>query len=116
MNDAGVDHETLLDTYIRAINIVTQGRPHDLTIGIHMCRGNYTGGVHFSEGGYARIAFKIFNTLDVDIFNLEYDTERAGDFAPLKDLPLNKVVVLGLVTTKNPKVRVFSSRQLEALI
>ena len=41
MDDAGVDHETLLDTYIRAINVVTQGRPNDLTIGIHMCRGNY---------------------------------------------------------------------------
>ncbi|KAG5642457.1 hypothetical protein DXG03_002767 [Asterophora parasitica] len=82
MEEAGVDHEALLDTYIRAIN----------------------GGVHFSEGGYARIAAKIFRTLDVDTFYLEYDTERAGDFAPLKYLPLNKVVVLGLVTTKNTKL------------
>ncbi|KAF8807333.1 UROD/MetE-like protein [Phlegmacium glaucopus] len=104
MERSGVDHEALLDTYIRAINIITQGRPNDLTIGVHMCRGNFTGGIHFSEGGYARIAVKLFNTLDVDVFYLEYDTERAGDFTPLKHLPLNKVAVLGLVTTKNPKL------------
>ncbi|KAH9487004.1 Putative protein YxjH [Psilocybe cubensis] len=119
MEQAGVDHEALLDTYIRAINVVTQGRPDDLTIGVHMCRGNFKvclfllhgsdhlmddinfqGGMHFTEGGYERIAIKVFNALDVD---LEYDTERAGDFQPLKFLPLGKVVVLGLVTTKNPK-------------
>ncbi|KAG6817997.1 hypothetical protein H0H87_009152 [Tephrocybe sp. NHM501043] len=93
MEVAGVDHEALLDTYIRAINVCTQDRPTDLT-----------GGVHFSEGGYGRIAAKLFNTLDVDTFYLEYDTERAGDFAPLKHLPNNKVAVLGLVTTKNPKL------------
>ncbi|KAF8168175.1 hypothetical protein B0H34DRAFT_684486 [Crassisporium funariophilum] len=103
MEKAGVDHEALLDTYIRAINVCTQGRPDDLTFSVHMCRGNYKG-FHFSEGGYSRVAVKLFNTLDVDVFYLEYDTERAGDFAPLKHLPLNKVVVLGLVTTKNPKL------------
>ncbi|RDB28953.1 Uncharacterized protein YxjH [Hypsizygus marmoreus] len=104
MEEAGVDHEALLDTYIRAINVCTQDRPDDLTVGVHMCRGNFKGGVHFSEGGYDRIASKLFNTLDVDTFYLEYDTERAGDFTPLKHLPLNKVAVLGLVTTKNPKL------------
>lgn len=137
MEKAGVDHTALLETYIHAINICTQGRPDDLTIGVHMCRGNYKvssittrwptthslfqGGVYFSEGGYARIAAKLFSTLDVDTFyvraffshhitcwfvdrQLEYDTERAGDFMPLKYLPLNKVVVLGLVTTKNARV------------
>ncbi|KAF8905512.1 hypothetical protein CPB84DRAFT_1771626 [Gymnopilus junonius] len=104
MERAAVDHEELLDTYIRAINVITEGRPSHLTISIHMCRGNYKGGVHFSEGGYGRIAIKLFNTLDVDVFYLEYDTERAGDFTPLKYLPLDKVAVLGLVTTKNPKL------------
>ncbi|RXW15770.1 hypothetical protein EST38_g10086 [Candolleomyces aberdarensis] len=104
MEKAGVDHEALLDTYIRAINVCTQGRPSDLRIGVHMCRGNFKGGVHFSEGGYARIAVKVFNTLDVDVFYLEYDTERAGDFEPLKYFPTGKVAVLGLVTTKNPKL------------
>ncbi|KAJ7293512.1 hypothetical protein C8J57DRAFT_1269228 [Mycena rebaudengoi] len=104
MEAAGVDHEALLDTYIRSINLCTADRPHDLNVGLHMCRGNYTGGVYFSEGGYDRIAAKLFTALDVDTFFLEYDDARSGDFAPLKYLPLNKVAVLGLVTTKNPKL------------
>lgn len=103
MEEAGVDHNSLLDTYIRAINVCTRDRPADLTISVHMCRGNYMG-AHFSEGGYERIAEKVFNNLDVDVFYLEYDTERSGDFAPLRHLPLNKMAVLGLVTTKNPKL------------
>ncbi|KAF8528397.1 hypothetical protein BU17DRAFT_73467 [Hysterangium stoloniferum] len=101
MEKAGVDHEALLDTYIRAINLCSQGRPEDLTFGVHMCRGN---GIHFSEGGYDRIAVKLFNDLDVDTFYLEYDTERAGDFTPLKYLPCNRTAVLGLVTTKGPQL------------
>ncbi|GLB36085.1 putative UROD MetE-like protein [Lyophyllum shimeji] len=103
MEKAGVDHQALLDTYIRAINVCIQDRPNDLRISIHMCRGNYKG-VHFSEGGYSPIAAKVFNKLDVDTFYLEYDTERAGDFAPLGYLPLDKTVVLGLVTTKNARL------------
>ncbi|KAF8898815.1 hypothetical protein BD779DRAFT_1432032 [Infundibulicybe gibba] len=106
MELAQVDHAALLDTYIRAINVCTQNRPRDLNIGVHMCRGNFKGGVHFSEGGYDRIAEKVFNKLDVDAFYLEYDTARAGDFSPLKHLPLNKVAVLGLVTTKSPKLEI----------
>ncbi|KAF9462173.1 hypothetical protein BDZ94DRAFT_1368620 [Collybia nuda] len=104
MEKAGVCHEKLLDTYIRAINACTQDRPEDLTISIHMCRGNFTGGIYFCEGSYDRIATKLFNFLDVDVYYLEYDTERAGDFTPLKHLPANKIVVLGLVTTKNKKL------------
>ncbi|KJA29413.1 hypothetical protein HYPSUDRAFT_61442 [Hypholoma sublateritium FD-334 SS-4] len=114
MEKAGVDHEALLDTYIRAINVITEGRPDDLIMSLHMCRGNYKGGIHYSEGGYGRIAIKLFNTLDVDVFYLEYDTERAGDFTPLKQLPLGKVVVLGLVTTKNPKLE--SAQELKARV
>ncbi|KAJ7244730.1 hypothetical protein B0H12DRAFT_1308472 [Mycena haematopus] len=104
MEAAGVDHEALLDTYIRATNLCTVDRPDDLHIGLHMCRGNFRGGVHFSEGGYHRIAVKLFNSVDVDTFYLEYDNERSGDFSPLKHLPPNKVAVLGIVTTKSPKL------------
>ncbi|KAJ6621666.1 hypothetical protein B0H10DRAFT_2163022 [Mycena sp. CBHHK59/15] len=103
MEAAGVDHEALLDTYIRAINLCTVDRPHDLIMGLHMCRGNFKDGIHFTEGGYQRIAAKLFNTVDVDTFYLEYDDERSGDFLPLKYLPPNKVAVLGIVTTKSPK-------------
>ncbi|KAJ6519752.1 hypothetical protein C8R45DRAFT_1085714 [Mycena sanguinolenta] len=104
MEAAGVDHEALLDTYIRATNLCTADRPADLHIGLHMCRGNFRGGVHFSEGGYHRIAVKLFNSVDVDTFYLEYDNERSGDFSPLKHLPPNKAAVLGIVTTKSPKL------------
>lgn len=82
MEAEGTDHEALLDTYIRALNLCTQGRPDDLTFGVHMCRGNYRvssyfsrilrltvkQGKHFAEGSYARIAIKLFNNLDVDTF------------------------------------------------
>jgi methionine synthase II (cobalamin-independent) len=104
MERAGVDHEALLDTYIRAINLCVKDHPADLTFGVHMCRGNFKGGIHFSEGPYDRISVKLFNTLDVDTFYLEYDTERSGSFDALKHLPLNKTVVLGLVTTKSSKM------------
>ncbi|KAF9535399.1 hypothetical protein CPB83DRAFT_865696 [Crepidotus variabilis] len=103
MENAGVNHEALLDTYIRAHNLVAHGRPDDMTFSVHMCRGNYRG-FSFSQGGYERISHKVFNSLDVDVLYLEYDNERAGDFSPLKYLPLNKIAVLGLVTTKNPKL------------
>ena len=60
--------------------------------------------MHFSEGGYDRIAIKLFNRINVDCYYLEYDTERAGTFEPLRHLPRNKSVVLGLVTSKFPQV------------
>ncbi|KAJ7786242.1 hypothetical protein B0H16DRAFT_1489765 [Mycena metata] len=101
MEAEGVDHEALLSTYIRAINLCTIDRPADLNIGMHMCRGNMSG-IHFSEGGYDRIAAKLFTSVDVDTFYMEYDNERSGDFSPLKYLPENRVAVLGIVTTKSP--------------
>ncbi|KAJ7103597.1 hypothetical protein B0H15DRAFT_812887 [Mycena belliarum] len=104
MEGAGVDSGALLDTYIRAINVCTVDRPRDLNISLHMCRGNFNGGVYFTEGGYHRIAARVFTQVDVDTFYLEYDNERSGDFAPLRYLPLNKVAVLGIVTTKDPKL------------
>ncbi|KAJ3763032.1 hypothetical protein EV360DRAFT_78718 [Lentinula raphanica] len=103
MREAGVDPEKLLDTYIRSINVCTKDRPTDLRIGLHMCRGNYKG-LHFCEGGYDAIAEKVFIGLDVDTLYLEFDDERSGSFDPLKFVPLNKMVVLGLVTSKNPKL------------
>ncbi|KDR73746.1 hypothetical protein GALMADRAFT_228198 [Galerina marginata CBS 339.88] len=104
MQTAGVDNEAVLDTYIRAVNRVTQDRPANLTMSLHMCRGNLNIGRNFTEGGYGRIAAKAFNLIDVDAFYLEYDSEGAGDFQPLKHFPLGKVAVLGLVTTKSAKL------------
>jgi 5-methyltetrahydropteroyltriglutamate--homocysteine methyltransferase len=70
---------------------------------VHLCRGNYRG-LWRAEGGYDPLADRLFNTLDVDRFLLEYDSERAGTFAPLRFVPKGKVVVLGLVTTKKPQL------------
>lgn len=60
--------------------------------------------MHFSEGGYDRIAIKLFNQINVDCYYLEYDTERAGTFEPLKFLPKNKSLVLGLISSKLKQV------------
>jgi len=104
MKEAGIDSEALLDTYIRTYNNCLKGKPADMTIGVHLCRGNFKDGRHFSEGGYDRIAIKLFNEIHADCYYLEYDTERAGTFEPLKHLPANKTVVLGLISTKLRKL------------
>ncbi|KAH9858096.1 UROD/MetE-like protein [Lenzites betulinus] len=100
MEVMGFDHEQLLSTYIEVYNAVTADRPRDLIIGVHSCRGNMKG-MHFAEGGYERIAKRLLCELDVDVFYLEYDSDRAGGLEPLRFLPVGKQVVLGLVTTKS---------------
>src|SRR5205823_638183 len=70
-----------------------------VTLAIHLCRGN-SGGQWLAEGGYEPIAEKLFGTLAHDTFLLEYDTDRAGGFEPLRFMPRGKTVVLGLITTK----------------
>lgn len=96
--------EDLLDAYIGLYNDCLSRRPADMHVGLHICRGNFVGSRHFSEGGYDAIAVKLFNRLSVDTYYLEYDTPRAGGFAPLAHLPANKRVVLGLVTSKFPQM------------
>jgi len=97
----GDDPERLIDLYIDLINRIVRGRPADLAVGVHMCRGNAMG-KWIAAGGYERIAEKAFNRLEVDAFFLEYDSERAGGFEPLRFMPKGKRVVLGLVSTKLP--------------
>ncbi|KAJ5131314.1 uncharacterized protein N7515_007353 [Penicillium bovifimosum] len=92
--------EDLLDAYIRLYNDCLAGLPDDMHTGIHLCRGNFIGGRHFSEGSYDVIAKKLFEDLAVDTFYLEYDTERAGGFEPLRFLPKGKNVVVGVISTK----------------
>ncbi|KAF8251110.1 UROD/MetE-like protein [Wilcoxina mikolae CBS 423.85] len=75
-----------------------------LVVGLHLCRGNFRHSMHFSEGGYEHIAIKLFNEINVDAYYLEYDTERTGTFDALRDLPKNKTVVLGLITSKFPEL------------
>ena len=104
MEARGVDHVALLDLYVRTYNKLLFGRPAGMTVGLHICRGNFKNGIHFSEGGYDRIAIKLFTEINVDCYYLEYDTPRAGTFEPLRFLPKNKTVVLGLITSKFPQL------------
>ena len=97
----GDDPEQLLDLYIGLINRIARHRPAGMTLGVHMCRGNAMGR-WIAAGGYERIAEKAFSGLEADALFLEYDSERAGGFEPLRFVPKGRRVVLGLVSTKTP--------------
>ena len=99
----GGDPEHLHEQYIANINRALAGRPDDLAITTHMCRGNNQS-MWAAEGGYDFVADALFNQLEVDGFFMEWDDERSGGFEPLRFVPKGKTVVLGLVTTKRPKL------------
>lgn len=103
-DEMGLDPDQALDEAIRADNACLEGLPRDgVTIAIHLCRGNHRS--HwYAEGGYDPIAEKLFGQLDVDLFLLEYESERAGTFEPLRFVPKGKGVVLGLVSSKVPEM------------
>ena len=86
-------------TYIRLINAALRRKPAGMTVCTHMCRGNYRSS-WVASGGYDHVAEALFNELRVDGFFLEYDDARSGGFEPLRFVPKDKIVVLGLVTTK----------------
>ena len=89
LKDDGKDPDALLDAYIRLYNKCLEGRPQDLTVGLHLCRGNFRHSIHFSEGGYDAIATKLFNDVNVDCYYLEYDTPRAGAFPYVSTFPVS---------------------------
>ena len=104
MLQEGEDPDAYLDALIAADNAVLAGLRRDgLTVGLHMCRGNNRSAWH-AEGSYEPIAEKAFGLLDVDRFLLEYDTDRAGGFEPLRFVPDGKMVVLGLISSKLPEL------------
>jgi methionine synthase II (cobalamin-independent) len=96
--------DELLNTYIELYNSCISQCPPDMHIGIHICRGNFVDSRHFSEGSYERIAIKLFNEMNMHTYYLEYDTPRAGGFEPLRHLPKNKNVILGVITSKFPEM------------
>src|ERR1700720_4346618 len=104
MRKRGDDARTLLlETYPNVMNRAFEGRPAGLQLSMHICRGNNQS--HWSaEGGYDLVADTLFNRIDVDSYFLEYDTPRAGSFEPLRLVPKNKTVVLGLVSSKFPEL------------
>jgi len=96
----GDDPATLPRTYAEAINAALAGRPAGMNVTLHTCRGNFRS-TWFAEGGYKDQVIEAMFSTDVDGYFMEYDTERAGGFEPLRRLPKGKKVVLGLVTTKS---------------
>jgi 5-methyltetrahydropteroyltriglutamate--homocysteine methyltransferase len=103
-NEIGLNPDDALDEAIRADNASLEGatRP-GVTLAIHLCRGNNRS-QWYAEGGYDAIAEKLFGKLEVDAFLLEYESERAGTFEPLRFVPPGKTVVLGLVSSKVPEL------------
>jgi len=103
MKDRGDDPQRLGELYGDLINVAMSDVPPDMTITMHMCRGNYKS-TYMGAGGYEAVQEILFNKIKVHGFFMEYDTERAGGFEPLRMLPKDRCVVLGLVTTKSGRL------------
>ena len=99
LQDRGDDPDRQGEIYAGMINAALEGRPKDLVVTTHVCRGNFRS-TFIASGGYAPIADLLFNRVNVDGYFLEWDSDRAGGFEPLRLLPKNKRVVLGLITSK----------------
>jgi 5-methyltetrahydropteroyltriglutamate--homocysteine methyltransferase len=97
--DRGEDPARLPATYAAMINAAIADIPSDMTITMHLCRGNFRSNF-VASGGYEPVAELLFNTIDVHGYFMEYDSARAGGFEPLRFVPKGKTVVLGLVTSK----------------
>jgi 5-methyltetrahydropteroyltriglutamate--homocysteine methyltransferase len=95
----GDDPDRLLHVYADLANAACAGRTPGMTISMHLCRGNFRS-TWMAQGGYERVADVLFNQMDVDAYFMEYDSERAGGFEPLRFLPKGKQVVLGVMTSK----------------
>jgi 5-methyltetrahydropteroyltriglutamate--homocysteine methyltransferase len=98
--DRGDDPDALPAAYAGMINAAISDIPDDMTITMHLCRGNFRS-AFIASGGYEPVAELMFNTINVHGYLMEFDTERAGGFEPLRFVPKGKMVVLGLVTSKS---------------
>ena len=101
-NKRGLDLDKIAKSYVDMINLALEAKPEDMTITMHICRGN-SRSTWFSSGGYEPVAEILFGHCKVDGFFLEYDSERSGDFSPLRFIKDQKVV-LGLITSKFAKL------------
>ena len=100
--ERGFDLDDIARNYVKVINKALEAKPADMTITMHICRGNFRS-TWFSSGGYEPVAETLFGHCNVDGFFLEYDSDRSGDFTPLRYIQ-NQQVVLGLVTSKTPEL------------
>ena len=98
----GMEPKDQIKVQARLISGATKGRPANVTVSMHLCRGNNAGN-WMAQGGYEFVAESLFNEFDVDAYFMEYDDERSGDFTPLRFAPKDRMIVLGLVTTKTPQ-------------
>ncbi len=98
-----VNLNVIASRYLDLNNAALKDHPDDMIITTHVCRGNYHS-TWASSGGYEPIAEQLFSQENVDAFYLEFDSDRAGDFSPLRFVPANKKVVLGLITSKSPEL------------
>lgn len=101
--DRGEDPDLLPKLYADLINASLRDAPKDMITAVHLCRGNFRS-AWVAEGGYDPVAEVLFGQIDVDGFFLEYDNDRSGDFTPLRYVPKDKFVVLGLVSSKLPQL------------
>ena len=99
----GLDAARLVETYVAVINRTLADRPAGMTVGLHLCRGNFRSR-WMASGGYEPVAETLLGAVEADAFFLEYDSPRAGDFAPLRFLPQGKFAVLGLVSSKTAEL------------
>ena len=101
--DRGDDPQMLPHVYAAMINAAVSDVPADMTTAMHLCRGNFQS-TFVASGGYEPVAEILFNEIDIDAYFMEYDSDRAGGFEPLRFVPEDKMVVLGLVTSKSGKL------------
>jgi len=97
----GDDPQKIIETYAGVLNRIAAGTPRGVTLGMHMCRGNNRG-KWMGSGGYEYVSEVVLRNVDIPNYFMEYDTDRAGDFTPLRHVPKGKHVILGLVSTKTP--------------
>jgi 5-methyltetrahydropteroyltriglutamate--homocysteine methyltransferase len=96
----GDDPDALVHLYCKLVNDAIAHRPKDMTVTVHLCRGNFKS-AWVAQGGYEPVAEILLNEMKIDGFFLEYDDERSGDFAPLRFTPKGTTVVLGLMSSKH---------------
>ena len=99
----GEDAMELTERYVRLFNESISNKPASMHVAVHLCRGNLKG-AWMAEGGYEPIADALFNRMNATTYCLEYDTDRAGDFSPLRFVPKGKRVILGLISSKTPEM------------
>jgi 5-methyltetrahydropteroyltriglutamate--homocysteine methyltransferase len=97
----GEDPDKIVEMYASVLSRISAGMPKGVTLGMHMCRGNNRG-KWMGRGGYEYVSEVLFRNVNIDTFFMEYDSDRAGDFRPLRHVPKGKKIVLGLVSTKTP--------------